>query len=280
MSDPMKAPVPPNGQAAPPVQASATGATSSESPFFEYDWEEGNKAGMKPGKETFKTKEELAKRLREGTLFHSGFTVKTQELARQREEMSKREKQIEAMLADLSEKKARIDPMDKFLTDRKDIADYIATQMRQPSGAAQEDQFKRLIEEYTKPLQDKLTEAEQWRKDQEETRQWEEIHGALGKQYPDFQRDSVEQLLQSLRETPEGEENRALAEMAYWAAKGKSVPAVVAEHKAAQSLRDKAGKFSPVPSVNASPVAPSVSIPKGPKAFQEAVDNYKKAHPE
>lgn len=265
MSDPMKAPAP-GGQGPAPVQPSpGTGATTPDA-FLEYAWEDGTK-------ETLKTKEDALRYFREGTLRHRDYTKKTQELAKQREAQTKREKEIEQTMNELMAKKAKIDPMDKFLTDRKDIADYIATQMRQPSGAAQEDQFKRLIEEYTKPLQEKLTAAEQWRKEQEETHQWEEIHGALGKQYPDFKRDTVEQLLQQLRETPEGEENRALAEMAYWASKGRNGGAT----KAAAA---KVGKVSPVPSANASPVAPSVSVPKGKNAFNEAVENYKKAHPE
>jgi hypothetical protein len=267
MSDPTRGPDP-NGQPPANVQPPVgTVANAPNSAFLEYEWENGKK-------ETFKTKEDTLRYLREGTLRHQDYTKKTQELAKQREKQSEREKQIEAMLADITAKKAKIDPMDEFLTKRKDIADYIASQMREPSPQVQEDQFKKLIEQYTKPLQDKLTEAETWRKGQEENRQWEEIHGTLGKQYPDFNKDTVEQMLQDLRETPEGEENRALAEMAYWAAKGKTSPV---PKPAQPKSTERLSKISPVPSQGASPPPASTGTPA---SIRAAVDAYKQAHPD
>ncbi len=266
MSDPQKGPVIPSGQASAPVQAPATG----ESPFLEYEWEQGKK-------DTFKTKEEALKYFREGTLRHQDYTKKTQELAKQREAQTKREKEIEEMARAIAEKQSRIDPLDKFLTERKDVADYIATQMRTPSQENVLDQVKRLVEESTKPLQEKLTEAENWRKEQEAAANRERVLAHLATQYPDFNRDEIESLLEEMDQTPEGDEERAYLETLYWAQKGKKATAtpVEIEQKVSASLRDKAGRFSPVPSSNAAPPKTEAT----PKSIRDAVDQYKAKHP-
>ncbi len=282
MSDPIVAPAAPSGQSQAPVQPSP--GTAVTTPFFEYEWEEGNKAG-KNGKEVFKTKEELSKAYREGVLRHADYTQKTQGLAKEKEAVQKRDKELAAMAEELVRRKGEIDPLSQFLDSRPDIKDYIVKNMRQPSQSANAEVIKKMIEEQTKPLQEKLSEAEKFRKDQEQAVKREQIFSHLGTQYKDFNREAIEKRLKELDEVPEGEEDRSFLEMLYWAEKGRNPTAspVEIEKKITDSLAVKKLKQSPVPqarSVNVGPDNLPASVTGSRDPIRAAAEHYKRNHTE
>jgi hypothetical protein len=276
MSDLQPAPATPSGQGQATVQpAKDTVANTSDAAFLEYAWEDGTK-------ESFQTKEDALRYFREGTLRHRDYTKKTQEVAKQREAQTKREKELEQTAQEILARKAKIDPLDKFLTDRPDIADYIAKQMRNPSSDAQQELVKKMIEESVKPLQEKLTEAEKWKKDQETATRRDSLFTHLGTQYPDFNREAIEKRIAELDQVPEGDEERSFIELVYLAEKARNPNASPAkiEEKVMDSLAAKAKKQSPVPSMNAAPgKSDDISqVMKSKDPIRAAAERYKKIH--
>jgi hypothetical protein len=274
VSDLIKAPVTPSGQASTPAQPSqAVGATSSGSPFFEYEWEEGNSAGKPPGKEVFKNKEELAKRFREGTLFHAGFYKKSEELAKHRKELDAERKQMEATAAQIRHMEAQHKPVDSFLKSRPDVYNYILSQMRSPSQDTVAKQAEGLVTEKTKAIEEKLKKFEDWQQEQDLERQRQSIFGQFKKEHEDFDEDAIKQELQRANEVPEEDSLRSLVEMIYYARKGRETPAQI-EQRIVESGAVKAQKKPPVP--------PGRAVKEGsattPKSFKEAAEMYKKKH--
>jgi hypothetical protein len=108
MSDLQPAPATPSGQGQATVQpAKDTAANTSDAAFLEYAWEDGTK-------ESFQTKEDALRYFREGTLRHRDYTKKTQEVAKQREAQTKREKELEQTAQEILARKAKIDPLDAY----------------------------------------------------------------------------------------------------------------------------------------------------------------------
>jgi len=251
----------PTGQSATPDQASASGANQS---FFEYDWEDGKK-------DSFKSPDELKAFFRGGVLRHQDYTKKTQALADERRKIEARNKELEVLANNLTSKKSEIDKYDKFLTSRPDIRDRLAREMKQMSSGDLMDQAKGLVDERSKQLEEKLSEIEKWKSQQELERKREAIFNHMGTQYQDFDKEAIVKMINGLQEVPDEDNLYSLVDLLYWANKGKATPASV-EKRVVENLQKK-GAMRPLVGSGARVPAPSGNSPKG---FREAAEAVKR----
>ena len=232
---------PPEGQGA--LDDAATQAVGDPSPegesssFFEWDAPDGSKVN-------FTKKDELAGYLRDGTLRHQDYTKKTQSLSEERKKFESEREQFMKEQQSGQQRDSTIQKMDAFLKSRPDVEQYILQQMRSPSAANLQELSKKTVDESVSPLQKKLDELENWKKGQETAAQRQHAYEMLQKQYPDFDPEAVQSMIDQYTNLAPGDEMRAMAELIYYAQKGKMSPAEL-EQQMAENLRKKGS----VPSV-------------------------------
>lgn len=220
-------------------------AEQSLEPFLEVDLD-GEKL-------TFSDKDQALKHLREGTLRHSDYTRKTQEVAEQRKQVEAKEKEIESQLSHFLQMKGQYDKIDNFMKQRPDVRDYILSQMRNPDPRRQMDSVKEYADEKTKTLEEEIKslrekyEADEQAKTYE--RQREEVFSELSSKYEDFDKKGITNMLaeiESYQSLPPKEAMRNFAEILYYARKGKESPVQREERQARAVSRPMQSSVKPI----------------------------------
>ena len=193
-------------------------------PFMRFEAQDGEEL-------SFASQEDAIKHFREGTLRHSDYTRKTQEAAEIRKRAEARERELETQMTGFMSTKAKYDKMDEFIRNRPDVARYITDQMRTPSPTAQADTMRGYADSQTqqvraelKKLQDEIARDKQAKSYEE---QKSKIFSNMGKKYQDFSQDEVMKVMKEIEEynsLPSEVALENLAEMIYYANKGRGVP--------------------------------------------------------
>jgi len=263
MAEELTAPAQPSGQG-PSVEKAP--ASTSKTPYFEYEWEDGKK-------DSFASVEDLKRSYREGVLRHRDYTKKTQELAEQRKTHETERKALEATAVQVRAMESQWRPVDEFLKNRQDVYQYIQSQMRQPGPDIMARQTQNLVENKTKGIEDKLKAFEEWKEEQDLERQKRSLFDQFKKTYDDFDEDAISEELRKANETPEEDSLRSLVEMIYFARKGRETPIEI-EKRIAETSSGKSQKRPPVPPGKAPKEGPTTV----PRTFTEAAELYKKKH--
>ena len=240
----------PRGKSAPfgqrPAKESGTPSAQTSQAFHSYKWDDGDKL-------EFKTPDELNKYIREGTLRHKDYTRKTQEAAELRKQIDKQREQIESQASLAARMENQWKPVDDWLKTRPDVVDYIKKNMGQASSGTLLEQSRGIMDETLTPLKTELEQLKAWKEEQESSARLEKMVSSISSEHPDFNEEAVMDLYRSLDEAPEGETERALVEMLYWASIGKNgAPSVRAPvtpgvriPQATQVPFDQKGRWNP-----------------------------------
>ena len=225
MSDENTQAAPAEGQAAP----AAPIGTSAQA-FFETTLPDGKK-------ETFASREDLDRAWRESYLRRSDYTRKTQEVGNQRKQLDQERKEFEEQLKAIQEQKKKYDTYSERLKNRPDVArrlEELASGVANPHDLLQVS--KGYADEKVSALEKQLQELVKEREAEKFDRTMEETYRKLETEYEDFDRKSVEDLLQELS----GGNVEALSRMAYFASRGMLSPAQVEQKLATAREKKKA----------------------------------------
>lgn len=218
---------PDTGTSAPSAPVNSNVQTDNASPFYVY-------SGPK-GEEKYSSKDELDKFMREHALRQSDYTRKTQELANYRKQFDgERQKFSEEQKAFLEAKK-RYDQWDQTLRTRPDIYQQLERMAQAPADPATVfDRSKEYADSKTQELAARLEAIEKEREEERTNREMEEVFSRMGEKYPDFNKDSILEWLDTLKDG----KTEPLVEALYHAAKGKMSP-LETEKKITEKLQKK-----------------------------------------
>lgn len=201
----------------------------------------------------FKTQDELNKFIREGALRHSDYTRKTQDLSEQRKSVEERNKQLEQQMTAFMDMKSKYDRIGEFLEKRPDIVRRIESEMRSPNPRDLQQDLRGYTDNRTNEVK---SEFERLKKDIEEERKSREIEKmrnnvfeTLQENFEDFDRESVEKMLQEIEEyqsLPGDQAFRNFAELLHHAKRGRESSSK-AEEKAFNSFQRKQSAKKPMP---------------------------------
>jgi hypothetical protein len=234
-----------------PGKSSAPEATES----FSHSWKSDD------GEEhVFKSRDELNRFIRDGTLRHKDYTKKTQEAAELRKQAETRQKELENQAAEIRRIEGQWKPVDEWLKSRPDVARYIQQNMRNPSPDTMVEQNRGYVDEQTAALKKELEELKSWKDQQSQEVAFEKNLNSLKEQYPDLDEDSIRSIYKEMDEAPESDSERKLLEMFYWVAKGRNPQqAPVAAPK---------GLVPPVANIKAGPVEVPKNLDEARRRFR------------
>jgi len=191
----------------------------------------------------FANQDEAIKYVKEGTLRHSDYTRKTQEAAGIRKQAEARAAEIESQMTSFMTVKDRYDKIDAFMKSRPDVKQYITSQMRNPSPGAQNDSLREYADTQTNEIKSELEKfrdevnAERQARDYET--QKEKAFSTMEAKYPDFKRDTILKAMEDIegyQSLPTDMALSNLAELIYYANKGRGLPAQEKEQKIVEKL--------------------------------------------
>ncbi|MDD5065351.1 MAG: hypothetical protein PHQ35_11410 [Phycisphaerae bacterium] len=191
----------------------------------------------------WKSKDELNKYLREGTLRHADYTKHRMRDSEERDKFKKDREDFEARANHLMTMKAKYDDIDKFLTQRADVRERIAKEMgRLPQNNELEDKFMKELQ---------AIKDEMGRRDQEALNEQyrNEVFDGMGKKYEDFNKDDILAAMKEVegyQSLPPKAAMEAFADLLYHASKGKMTPAQV-EERMALNMQKKQSATKPMP---------------------------------
>jgi hypothetical protein len=274
MPESTPAPASPSGQGAAVGKATAPAQTTPSSssapavgkPHFEYEWEDGTK-------DSYATEEDFKRAWREGRLRHKDYTQKTMELAKQRKQFESERNQLNEISQNARKLHDQWKPIDDWMKQRPDIKDYIVQNMRNPSPGAISEQIKESLGGDLESVKSELQQLKEWRAKQEEERRKQAMYDHLASQYEDFNPQEIEEELQKFNESPDQDDMRNIAELIYWAKKGRTVPRKVGEEVVAGPAPANR-KMPPVPAGKATRPMPE----EKPKNLREAAEMWKRKH--
>jgi len=275
MPDQTQAPAAPSGQgpavgkatsAPAKTTPSAQGTAAVGKPHFEYEWEDGTK-------ESYATEEDFKRAWRDGRLRHKDYTKKTQELAEQRKAFDQERQKLEQVAGEARKLHGQWKPVDDWLKSRPDVSDYIVKNMRNPTPDAIAEQVRAPINQELEQTKSQLQQLMEWKQKREEEEKKQQIYDHLSKQYEDFSPEEIEEELNRFNESPDEDDPMKMAELLYWARKGRAVPRKVGETVVAGPA-GTSRKMPPVPSAKAMREAPE----EKPKSLREAAEIYKRKH--
>lgn len=275
MPETTPAPAAPSGQgpavgkaSSAPTQSTPSSqvATAVGKPHFEYEWEDGRK-------ESYATEDEFRKAWRDGRLRRDDYTKKTQEIAKEREALKKEREGLELTAAEARKLHGQWKPVDDWLKQRPDVSEYITKNMRNPSPEAITEQVKSTLGKDLEATKGELQKLMEWKQQREEAERKQQVYDHLSKQYEDFNPEEIEEELKRFNESPDQDDQRNLAELLYWARRGRAVPKKVGEEVVA-GPQAPSRKMPPVPSGKAMRQAPEENY----KSVREAAEAYKRKH--
>jgi len=195
----------------------------------------------------FKTKDDLDKYIKTGTLRHTQYSKKYDALQKERAEFDKRKADFGRQYQDFTALKTRYDGYDSFLRSRPDVQKRLVEEMR--GRPPQED----LKGELTKMLNEFKTSMERKEAEREAAYQNEqyrnEIFESMGKKYDDFDKDEMLSLMREMEgfsSLPPKAAMEAFAELLYHSMKGKLTPAQI-EERLARRIQRKQTATPPMP---------------------------------
>jgi len=214
------APAPEVGQAVPPMG----GQTNTWTP-------------LKLGDQEFKTKEELEKAWKDSYLRQDDYTRKTQSVAQLRKQYDQKMKEIENREKEFQAKVKEYEHYDNFLKSRPDAYQTLQRMLNQPpSPEVAYQRAESLVNDKTGEIEKKLQEFEEWKKQQEIEREKGDVFSRLAQELPDFNPQTIEERLASLRDA----DFEVLARLLYHAERGEKSPLEV-ERKITDKLKQKGG---------------------------------------
>lgn len=208
--------------------------------FFEHQFD-GDKEPTR-----WKTKEELAKYLREGTLRHRDYTKKTQSHSEERKAFEKQKSDYDSQMRDFMGLKTRYDQIDQFLRQRPDVQERIVREMRGTSPPAKTDETESKVMKEVQAIKAELERRDR-EKQNEEYRS--KVFEKMGSKYQDFNKDEIMELMQEVegfQSLPPENAMESFAELLYHAKKGRQNPAQI-EERIVNNLQKKAQSTTPMP---------------------------------
>ena len=185
---------------------------SNEGSFFDVDF--GDE------KLSFKSKDELSKWAKESAMRQKDYTKKTQTIAAQRREFEQRQKEhqskVEKELEAIKQAKSKWEKYDQAFKARPHIYQQMERLVSQPSSPDEVyERTRGYADEQMKAIRAELDslKAEKERERMERSR--DEVYSRLGERYQDFDKDAVDQMLNTLEEG----NLEPLLEMAYRASR-------------------------------------------------------------
>jgi hypothetical protein len=219
------------------------GQTESVEPFYSYQDETGQKTD-------FTTPDELNRYMRDGYLRHSDYTRKTQEISEQRKAFEQERNDFNQQMKEFREREARVKKADEFLRGMpQDTYQQLVSGIKS-GGRSQANNEE--MEALRSQISEQQEQLQSYMQAQEDARRRNEAYEIMSKEYPDFDREMADGLINSLREAGPGNEMKTFLEFAYYANKGKTLPSQqhaqkVAEKKSGAKIPISGAKKSGAP---------------------------------
>lgn len=226
------------GQGGAPPQ-STLGADKAEY-FFEAQFD-GDKEPTR-----WKSKEELARYLREGTLRHADYTKKRQADSEAKKAFDKQKTDYEQQMKDFMGLKTRYDQIDQFLRQRPDVQERIVREMRGTSPPAQKNEIEEKVMKEVQAIKEELERRDREKQNEEYRNR---VFEKMGSKYQDFNKDEIMELMQEVegfQSLPPENAMESFAELLYHARKGRQNPAQI-EERIVNNLQKKAQATTPMP---------------------------------
>ena len=212
-----------------PVEAAPAPVEGQATPFHSYKGDDGKDT-------VFNTSDELNDYIRQGTLRHSDYTRKTQQIADSRKLLEQRMKDYEGKERAFNESAPEIMKMDKWLKANPEVQDRIAQEMR---GTTSNPEFKKLLDEAITPLQEKLSKYDEAEAKRSDDAARNKAYDSIAARYTDFDRKQVDQTIQRLQEVPQAMQLESLIETLYFADKGRTTPGEIERRQAQQASKQR-----------------------------------------
>lgn len=225
------------------VGDSGEGSVGTASPFFEYDFGDGDKR-------VFNKPAELADYLKDSSLRRKDYQQKLAAISGRGERLSKREREIENRAREWEEKIATHEKFDKFLRANPQVAQRIAAEMR--GTGKNNSAIESLLEEKLKPLNEWKESIEQQRKREETERNRRESINRVKSRFPDWDDEAFSKEMNRLQGIPEQALPETMAELLYYAIKGKRNPAGEQQTAATKRQISRPGQTPPTTRVGSS----------------------------
>jgi hypothetical protein len=218
--------------------------------FFEFQFE-GDREPTR-----WKSKDELAKYLKEGTLRHRDYTKKTMSFSDERKSFEKQRADHEQQLKDFMTLKTRYDGFDQFFKQRPDVMKRIVNEMRGGGHQGGQEDIKSEMTKMIEDLKKEMEEKESQRQSEYQNEQYrKEIFENMGKKYEDFDQDEILSLMQEVegfQSLPPKAAMESFADLLYHSSKGRLTPAQI-EERMAKRLQKKQSAVAPMPGGGAAP---------------------------
>jgi hypothetical protein len=230
--------------AAPQGLPATAPATDSAESFFEYSYPDGKK-------ETFKTKDELAKGFKESYFAKRDYTQKSMENARIRKALEDERNKFKGEQETFVKSKGKYDEWDRLLQTRPDIYSQLERAAQGPiTPDALMERARGYTDEASQALQKRVEELEGMMERQKNEKELDSIFSKMTEEFgEDFSKDEVMEILDTLQNG----ETEPLIRALHQATKGRKNPLQV-EQKIVSNLQKKA-KAGLVPSGGGAPQA-------------------------
>ena len=208
--------------------------------FFEHQFD-GDKEPTR-----WKSKEELAKYLREGTLRHRDYTKKTQSHSEERKAFEKQRMSYDEQMKDFMGLRTRYDGIDQFLRQRPDVYQRIVQEMRGTRPPQQTNESESKVMKELEALKQQIEQKERERTNEQYRNQ---VFEKMGSKYQDFNKDEIMELMsevEGFQSLPPENAMESFAELLYHARKGRQNPAQI-EDRIVNNLQRKAQSTTPMP---------------------------------
>ena len=231
------------------VVAVPEGTAAPAAPFhsFVFDDGQGNREEM-----SWKDKPEMDNYLRRNHMSNRKYTQGMQGLGDATRKLGEREKTFSQRESELNASKRKYDDFNQFLNEKPEVEKYIMQNMRQPTSDNILEQGRGYVDEKTQELEKEMQGFRDWKSQQESQAKRTSAFSQLKELYPDFDEKAVSKDLDNLFQSPEGDEIRSLAEVAYFAAKGRTAPAAIEQGLSDDILRKQNTKSLPSASAEVS----------------------------
>ena len=251
---------PDTGTSAPAPAPAGQAPSQAPEPFYTYK-------GVK-GDEVYNTREDMDKAMRDNFLRQSDYTRKTQEVASFKKQIEEERKKFQEEQKAFLTSRQKYDQWDQLLKARPDVYSQLERMASAPPDpSAVFDRSKQYADEKTQELMERLETLEKEREEERTRRELDEIFEKKGKEYPDFDRDGVMEMLELLKDG----QTEPLVDVLHYARKGRMNP-VEMEKKVVEKLQKKADAGL-VPGKSAAPQGKTkfASVDEAAQAAQRAL---------
>ena len=205
--------------------------------FYSYKSDDGNETA-------FKDASEVNEFIRSGTLRHSDYTKKTQEVAENRKSLEADRARYDTEYTSFLGSKQQNDKIEEYL---QSLPPEVYERLKQGINSQPKNQ------EFKDPRLDKLIEENESKaKQAEEESMRQAAFKSLSNTYDDFDQNTIMQAVKQLEEIAPGDQMRAFMEMLHFAGKGRISPAQM-EQATTEALKRKQTVTTPMRSTNSTP---------------------------